>query len=136
MFEEFLVFLLLHKINTTSHDYLSCSEHTMYLFSINPRAFPSQAFRGKENRLTTSYGCRQSSASVMCRVFSNTPERQSQRGKSVATDRINIFLLEKGIAAGFLYQTAALFIPNYCFSNKKLMKMLVKIHELQLNLAR
>lgn len=77
----------------------------------------------EENRLTTSNGCRQSSASVMCRVFSNTSEIQSQRGRSGSTDRINIFLLEKEIAAGFLYQTAALFIPNYCFSNKILMKM-------------
>lgn len=54
----------------------------------------------------------------------------------MAIGRINTFLLKKRTVVGFLYQTAAWFTLNYCFSNERLLKMYVNIHQLFLNLAR
>lgn len=72
----------------------SCFENTIYLFSINLRASPSQGFRGKQMHSFQSdtwvpishvlvwksqaMDVRKRSASIMYRVISTTSDRQSQ----------------------------------------------------------
>lgn len=73
---------------------LPCSEHTMYLFSTNPRAFPSQGFGGKQ--INNKLWLKERALLLSCAESLAEPQKGKVRGASLGPQTELTFSFWKG----------------------------------------